>query len=193
MKRALILAAVVSLLFLLTACPIPEKFLMKIDLDKSGRFSFAFDGVVVCDPELKDEPSQKAVAVGEQKWLKRAGCKKAKYKGRGRFEVSFRREGLLNKPFEFYGHFEDVITMVPRVEGEKRLVYIKGRQPDPELIQILKKMNIVVDGELVVKTSGVVLKHNATEPPTFQGQVGTYRWKIKIPPGPAPMMLVRIK
>ena len=193
MRKTLAVAVTLLLLISLVACIIPEKFIAKINLDKTGEFSFSYDGTLIFAPFKMGNPTQNDIAKIREELLRDPGFKKVKYVGNARYEVEYQKKGRLDQPFYFFNKDMAVIKMAPDQAGSDRVAIISGLQLSDKEIRDLQQLNVTIDGTLEVKTSGKILMHNATETPKFWGLFGAYKWKIKSPSDPEPSMLVKLE
>lgn len=201
MKRSNIFLLVFTLLFLVgfvSSCLFPEKFEAIISLNKNGKYSFVYDGVLtyvlakaaeVEQGKLspKDEREIKKL---EQEFLKDPNFKKVNYIGHGQFKVLYKREGTLNSPMYFLSHETDIVSVTP-IKDKK--VEIKGMKLTKKDIEQLQALNMKVDGRLTVTTNAKLLKHNANSVPWLFGLLGAYKWQIKSLNDPAPYMLLQLQ
>lgn len=110
MKKLKVFHWVLAFLFIiagLTACWIPEKFNAKITVDKDGSYTFVYDGIITyamaAAAHAEGSFSKKDEKEFEE-WItdefqKDPDIKTAKYIGRGRYQILYKKSGTVDKPF----------------------------------------------------------------------------------------------
>jgi hypothetical protein len=201
MKRstALFGLCILAAIILLSSCFYPETFNATLNLDKSGSYSFVFDGTLVFlnfEPE-KDEPlltdkSPQEIKKLEEVLKKDPNFQEVKYSGESRFKVLYRREGVIkpNVKTKLLGEFCEIINIRAIQPGK---VLIKGANLDGVDIAYLKKVNLRLEGKLAVTTNAKVIRHNADRSPWFPGLSGAYEWQFSLSPFPEPWLLLQLE
>lgn len=190
-RKFYVLLVLCSLFILLSSCIVPEKFDVKINVNKDGTFSFVYDGILTyilaqaasVDGSLSAQDERELKAMGDQEFKKDSHFKKVKYIGKGRYEVLYKEEGPLRSQKQFF----DLFTITP-LKGNK--VAIKSIKLSAQDIQQFEQLKMKIDGTIEVKTNGKVLENNGKK--SFFGFGSSYSWRIKSPNDPAPQMLIQL-
>lgn len=201
MKRTIALfgLCIFAAIILLSSCFYPETFNATLNIDKSGSYSFVFDGTLVFltfeqkkdEPLLTDKDPQKIKEL-EEELKKDPNFQEVKYSGKGRFKVHYRQEGAIkpNAKTTLLGKSCEIVHIRPIQPGQ---VLIKGANLDGVDIQYLKRLDFRLAGKLTITTTAKVIRHNADRSPWFFGLSGAYEWQFSLSPFPAPWMLLKLE
>lgn len=182
----------------LSSCFYPEKFNATLNIDKSGSYSFVYDGTLVFlkfdsekdEPLLTDQDPQKIKKL-EEELKKDPNFQKVKYTGKDRFKVLYRREGVIepNVKTRLLDKSCRIISIRQITPGK---ILVKGANLDEVDMENLKKVNYRLQGKLTVTTNAKVIRHNADRSPWFPGFSKTYEWQFSLAPFPEPWMLLQL-
>jgi hypothetical protein len=201
LKRSLVLIGVTVLLsmLLLPSCFYPEVFNITLNIDKTGAYSFVFDGTLVSitmdqqkdESLLHDQDLERAREL-EGVLKKNTHFQEVKYAGKGRFKVLYRQEGAItsNSELKFLDGHCALLTIEPSEPGQ---VIIKGATLGKNTLEYLKKLDFTLAGKLTVTTNARVIRHNADRSPWLFGLLGSYAWQINLTPFPEPWMLLQLE
>lgn len=194
MKKLFSLASV-SLVLLLSACLVPEKFAAKIDVQPDASYTFNYSGTVInalAAAQIKkagalSEKDQASLANEVGAFTKNADVKRAVYKGDGRYELEIESK---KKPGESL-RMLDIFTVSTDKSG---VMTLASAEINDKTKRELAELGIKIGGilEISLPKNAEILSHNATSSPKFFGLFGTYSWKI----GSAdqrPMMKIKFK
>jgi len=185
--RIIPLTAIVSIVFLVVGCWIPENFEAKISVKKDGSYTFIYDGTLTYalalaaakDGSLSRE--DEAEMQREAATLRREpGFKHVDYLGKGRYKVYVEKVGRPGEPYYFLSQEMKIFAVRPLKDGT---INITGIRPSKSNIQEFKSIGAKMDGKLTVSVArGIkVLRHNAQSEPYLFGLLGSYKWEIKSP------------
>lgn len=201
MKRSMVFFGVTVLLpmLLLSSCFYPEVFNITLNIDKTGTYSFVFDGTLVFitmdqekDEVLLQGQDLKRVQEVEGILRKNTHFREVKYVGKGRFKVLYRQEGTItsNSELKFIDDHCALLTIEPSEPGQ---VIIKGATLEKNAREYLKKSDVTLAGKLTVTTNARVIRHNADRSPWLFGLLGSYEWQVNLSPFPEPWMLLQLE
>lgn len=187
-----VLPLLLLILLAMQGCPIPEKYVVSIDIKKNGDFHTTFDGTVVCALLKKGK-----ICLQKKQDLapilnKFPFIKKVKYVGNCRYEIHCEKSGVLKSPNYLFDKALRIISITPSKMNNKNVVIISGMKLSSKDINILNEVKIAVNGTIKVNTNGKVLEHNAKESPMFFGMFGSYQWEIKNSCNPKPHMIIEL-
>lgn len=195
-KKAAWTVMLLIVLSFITSCLFPEKFDIKININKNGSYSFVYDGILTyviaragaVEGKLtaKDERDVKTL---EREIKKDPGFKEVRYLGEGRFKVLYKRDGSVNTPMYFLGVNDRIISIVPKTGKQ---VEVAAMKVDNSTLKMLQDLKMKIDGHVEVTTNGKVLRHNALSEPWFWGFFGAYKWQIKSITDPAPFISIQL-
>ncbi|MBT9168899.1 MAG: hypothetical protein DDT19_02250 [Syntrophomonadaceae bacterium] len=188
--KFLLLLTICTLPVFLLSCLIPEKFDVKIIINKDKTFSFVYDGILTfvlargaaVEGSLSAKDEKELQAMGDQELKRDKNFKKFKYLGKGRYEVFYKKEGELKRKESFF----DFIHIIPLKENKVEIRSIKLSKDDIMQFEALK---MKIDGTVEVKTDGNILEQNGKK--SFWGS--GYKWRIKSVKDPAPYMLIQAR
>jgi hypothetical protein len=183
----------------LSSCFYPETFEVRLNIDKSGAYSFAFDGMLVflsdnqaADEVLLKDQDPTKIAELEKALKKNKSFQEIKYTGKGRFNVRYLREGVIKPDTEL--KFLDEHCLILTIEpGEPGRIIIKGAAPGTKTMAYLKKMHVNLAGKLTITTNARVIRHNADSGPWLFGLLGSYQWQFALSPFPEPWMYLELQ
>jgi hypothetical protein len=179
------------------SCVFPEKFDATITIDKDGRFSLSYEGILtfllarmaIIENGKLSQQDEKEIKELEKSFLQDPNCKKSRYIGNGQFDIVYERKGLISEPIYFIDSDTKIVTI--RLI-KHNVVEIKGMKVSQNDLNELKQLKMSLDGHLRIKTNGTVLKENAKGKPLLGGLFGTYHWEIKSVEEPTPYMLIQL-
>jgi hypothetical protein len=201
LKRSMVFFGVTVLLpmLLLSSCFYPEVFNITLNIDKTGTYSFVFDGTLVFitmdqekDEVLLRDQDLKRVQEVEGILKKNPHFQEIKYAGKGKFKVLYRQEGQItpNSRLKFLDEHCALLTIEPSEPGQ---VIIKGATLERDTLAYLKKLDFTLAGKLTVTTNARVIRHNADRSPWLFGLLGSYEWQVNLSPFPEPWMLLQLE
>ena len=185
------------IVLIISSCFVPEKFSVKVQIEKDGTYTFTYDGILThvfaraaeVEGKLssKDKKEMKKI---ESDFRKEPGFKKVKYIGKGRFKVLYEKTGSRDEPFFF---LSKEINLFSIVFDKDKTIKITGFQIDKKSLTELEQIKVKIDGELEILTNASVLNHNSSIKPKKTGKMDIYKWKIKFNLDPAPYILLEYK
>jgi len=184
-KRILFPLIIISILFLLQGCWIPEDFETTIKVNKDGSYVFTYDGTLTHilalaaakDGTLK-EKDKADMKEQETAFKKEPGYKKVKYLGEGRYKVLVDTSGKAGEAYHFMSSDIKFFAIDPQNDGTLRISTATAKEDE---IEQLKKIGVNMSGTLtvIVEQGAKVLKHNAKKKKKVKKTFTEYIWDIK--------------
>lgn len=176
-------------LLLLSGCWIPEQFDAKIAINKDGRYTLSYDGILSYAAGLAAAKKGELKAKDEEAFKKEAekiarepGFKKVDYLGKGRYKVLVEKSAKTGEATFFLNRNAKIISIQPQPDGT---ITISSMRLEKKDIRELTAIGGKVEGTLTVTVaSGTkVIKHNAQSEPSSMSLFGSsgYKWKISNP------------
>jgi len=184
--------------FFLCTCFAPEDFDVNINIDKSGKLKFSYNGLLVHLNARKAFVEKGKIGKNEedevkrfhQNFLKNKLYKKVTYMAGGQFKVSYEYDGDLEEPFHFIGEDDNFFSIVAKSGNRVEIFCYRVRK---STAAGLAEAQVKIRGKCAVTTDARVLGHNAESAPGQPGAPGTYRWEIKSVDDPTPYLLLQLE
>lgn len=206
MRRNLGFAALaLGAMALLNACYLPILFDAEIEISRAGYFKMTFDGYLA-KVELYDKLRKNQITATEEKedvanvvtdFKRDTSTKVIEYKQKGRFHVTWAREGDLTKvkTVTFFRRNENMLGL--SYNSQTGQISVNGRSLKKDIRQRLDEAGLAMRGEIRVITDTNVLRHNATKVARSNSSLGpnykTYTWKIENIYGATPSMIIALR
>lgn len=183
----------IALSLLTLSCWAPEEFHATLNVDKTRRYQFVYEGTIVFAPALEEIKKSGGLPPDADRELQEAvlemrnspGFVNAEYVGRGRARVQFRESGVITSGKEV---FLDLVKFNIDPAGRIR---IQGADISLKDQQGMKNGGLKLDGTIRLTTSLTVVEHNATTTPWFGGLFGAYQWHVGIGQQQMPTILMQ--
>jgi hypothetical protein len=189
-------ALAVLLIAALAACYVPDKFYAELRMSRFGDYQLDFKGDMIYMPIQHDYAGGKIKPQDEaerQENIRKDMSRDPAFKtitalGRGRFNVTYSRQGRLGK--------EHLVALIRR---DSRMLAMKS-SPDnritivassvkPTDADTMGKLGVSMQGEFRLTTDANVVEHNATEERRM-GNFKVYIWKIENVLSPVPRITI---
>lgn len=185
--------AVVTACLSLTSCWVPEEFTATLNVDKSKKFQFTYDGTIAYGPALGQIKERGQLSAGEESEIKKGeadlrrepGFASVDYVGRGRFRVRYREAGPIQSGKKI---FLDLVEFRVDPGGHIRIL---GTEISADNRQQLSAAALKLHGTLKVTTELTVVEQNATSTPWFGGLFGAYEWHVTLEQAKRPTILLQ--
>jgi len=178
MKRVIWLIFGVSLLFLLNGCFVPEQFESKVDIQKDGSYKLTYDGTMIFAPAFGKKLRSKDEKRLENKAnhiKKDPNVKDAKYLGNARYQIKIDQSKKAGQKAYIFDRRTNLISVVPKGDT----INISTKKLKDRDIKKIKKLNLKVDGKLIVSIPDN-MKMEGTKPDSTPSLgFGDYEWDIK--------------
>lgn len=191
-RRVLATVCAVAAVLVLSGCYLPDRFKLDMNIDKSGKYAFIYEGDLVAFNFLRkigqnevrqDNPDEIEVYVQD---LKRdSGFEEVRYLGQARYWVKYKRQSniLEHANFSFVRRNAPFITIK---RGETGLVSIEGDKPNKQYRDELVANGFDTRGLVRLWTNARVLDHNAQQ--VIEGNPTQYIWRIESIHQPTPKL-----
>lgn len=184
--------AALAVLLVLSGCYLPDRFQLNMNIDKSGKYAFIYEGDLLAfnflrkigqnevGPDDKDE-----IAVYVQDLERDSGFTSVEYLGQARYAVKYKRQSnILEHPnFSFVRRNGSFMTIK---RGEDGLIQVSGDKPNKQYRDELKAKGFQIRGVVRLWTNARVLDHNAQQ--VIQGNPTQYVWDIQSFDQPTPKL-----
>jgi len=189
---ALVLAAGLS------GCYLPTKFVAEINIQRSGDYTFAYDGVLVSSnlvPGLMTGNPNEA-EIGERiegvhtDLGRDSSFREVEYLGNGAFQTYFEKSDNIfeHTSFTFVRTDSRFISMAyVRKTGQ---ITIRGSIIPENQRPALAEVGYVMTGELRITTDARVIEHNATGVVEAEGGGLTYIWVMRGLDATGPLLII---
>ena len=192
MRRTVAAVLGLAVVLVLSGCYLPDRFKLNMNIDKSGKYAFIYEGDLVAFNFLRkiganevrqDDPDEIAVYVQD---LKRdSGFSEVTYIGQARYKVKYKRQSNIVER----GNFSFVRRNAPFMtikRGEDGLVRIEGDKPNKQYRDELVAKGFDTRGVVRLWTNARVIDHNAQQ--VIQGNPTQYVWDIQSIQQPTPKL-----
>ena len=186
-----------AMLALLAGCYLPNNFKSEVRLGRTGDYALSFYGELAWAPLVRDIQDKKLspeeipakIAMIKKDLARDSNFKSVESLGKGRFKVSYERQGHLGPHAEviFVRSNAIIIQLHSTPDG---LIRVEGNTLRPADAQTLTQLGIDIQGEFRVVTDGLVKDHNAGTVRPF-GSATLYIWSIQNAFSPAPHLVMQ--
>lgn len=182
----------VAALLVLNGCYLPDRFELNINIDKSGKYAFVYEGDLIAFNFLRKigqneaKPDDKEeIAVYVQDLKRDTGFESVDYLGQARYRVKYKRQNniLEYSNFSFVRRNGAFITLK---KGEDGLVRVEGDKPNKQYRDELTAKGFKIRGVVRLWTNARVIDHNAQQ--VIQGNPTQYVWDIQSFEQPTPKL-----
>jgi len=199
--------AVVALLMLaVSGCYMPLRFDAEIVLERTGHYSFIFDGYLAKVDIYEDlrtnkikvgTPEERERVANVENDLKRdPSTKELKYHKKGVFKINWTREGdlIATRSVTFVRRNEHILG----ISYNKKTGYISllGKSLSRDVKNQLREKGLDMSGQLRVITDAKVTTHNATSVKRFRKKGPNYKvyiWKFANLLAPTPSLKISMR
>ena len=187
-RVSLLIAAVT----LLTGCYLPDRFELRLNLQRDGEYAFTYKGDLLAFNFLRKIGAGEASAndadeiqVYENDLRRDSGFSEVSYLGQGRYRVDYRRQSnILKRPsFSFVRRNAPFMTVKRTADG---VVTIAGDRPNKQYRDELVAKGFNTRGVVRIWTDARVVDHNANQ--VIEGSPTQYVWDIQSIRQPAPRL-----
>lgn len=174
---------------LLTGCPVPEIFQIKVELNgykfhltANSRIADARTLAAIVKGQAITPRDEQAMATEAKATTDIPGFKLFEYVGQGHFDLAVDLAGLLERPGQAVG-FPD--TKAQKRNGnyitvermEDGTIEVRSPKINAKMLQDLSRLSTRPTGTLILHTTDKVIETNADDRPGFFGG-GDYSWKV---------------
>lgn len=183
---------VLAVLLVLSGCYLPDRFQLNMNIDKSGKYAFIYEGDLVAFNFLRKigqgearADDKEEIAVYVQDLERDSAFEEVTYLGNARYRVKYKRQSnILDHPSFSFVRRNAAFMMLKR--GEDGLIRVEGDKPNKRYRDELKAKGYNIRGVVRVWTNARVLDHNAEQ--VIQGNPTQYVWDILSFEQPTPKM-----
>jgi len=183
---------VLAVLLVLSGCYLPDRFQLNMNIDKSGKYAFIYEGDLVAFNFLRKigqgevrADDKEEIAVYVQDLERDSAFEEVTYLGNARYRVKYKRQSnILEHPSFSFVRRNAAFMMLKR--GEDGLIRVEGDKPNKRYRDELKAKGYNIRGVVRVWTNARVLDHNAEQ--VIQGNPTQYVWDIQSFEQPTPKM-----
>ncbi len=196
--------AAIAVLFVLSGCYMPIRFDAEIDINRSGYYTFIFDGYLAKVQLYQDLQEGK---IGRDEELEQVALIKAdferdsavsgfQYYEKGHFRVKYERSGdlLKAKTMTFFRRNEYILGI--SYNSDTGQISMLGKSLSRDVKNRLRAAGLDTSGELRVFTDANVVSHNATTVKPFPSKgpdYMMYTWKIPNLLAPTPALKIQAR
>lgn len=183
-----------AMLLVLSGCYLPDRFQLNMNIDKSGKYAFIYEGDLVAFNFLRkigqgevraDDPDE--IAVYDQDLKRDSGFEEVTYLGQARYRVKYKRQSnILDRPSFSFVRRNAPFMVIKR--GEDGLVRVEGDKPNKQYRDELVAKGFDTRGVVRLWTNARVIDHNAQQ--VIQGNPTQYVWDIQSIQQPTPKMVL---
>ena len=181
-----------AVVLVLSGCYLPDRFKLDMNIDKSGKYAFIYEGDLVAFNFLRKigqgevrADDKDEISVYEQDLKRDSGFEEVTYLGQARYRVKYKRQSNIVER----GNFSFVRRNAPFMtikRGEDGLVRIEGDKPNKQYRDELVAKGFDTRGVVRLWTNARVLDHNASQ--VIQGNPTQYVWDIQSIQQPTPKL-----
>jgi len=171
LKRLLTQAcAVAAAALVLSACYLPARFDVEMELDRAGYYDIKFDGYLadvglyrgLQDGTISTDEETTKIAVIERDFLRDSDTKEFEYFKDGHFKINWQRSGdLVEAKTVTFIRRNELIFQLKYMEKSGHVV-LEGKSITKENRQRLYDMGLDMKGQIRLKTDMPIKSHNAT-------------------------------
>jgi hypothetical protein len=196
--------AVVAVFLVLSGCYMPIRFDSEIDINRSGYYTFIFDGYlakVELYQDLKDGKIDREEELLQVQQIKEdferdSAVSGFQYYEKGHFRVKYERAGdlLQAKTMTFFRRNEYILGI--SYNSETGQISMLGKSLSRDIKDRLRESGLDTSGELRVFTDANVVSHNATTVKPFPSKGPDYKmytWKIQNLLAPTPALKIQAR
>ncbi len=183
-----------GVVLVLNGCYLPDSFKLNMNIDKSGKYAFTYEGELVAfnflrkigQGEVKSDDAEQ-IAIYEQDIKRDSGFTDVEYMGQARYRVKYTRKNDLirHSNFSFVRRNGAFLTLKKSEDG---LIRIEGDKPNKRYRDELIAKGFDTRGTVRLWTNARVVDHNADE--VIEGNPAQYVWNIKSMQQPTPKMVL---
>ncbi|RVU36361.1 hypothetical protein EOI86_14210 [Hwanghaeella grinnelliae] len=191
-RRAIVSVLALGTLLMLSGCYLPDRFQLNMNIDKSGKYAFIYEGDLIAFNFLRKigqgevrADDKEEIAVYVQDLERDSAFEEVTYLGNARYRVKYKRQSnILEHPSFSFVRRNAAFMMLKR--GEDGLIQVEGDKPNKRYRDELKAKGYNIRGVVRVWTNARVLDHNAEQ--VIQGNPTQYVWDIQSFEQPTPKM-----
>ncbi len=183
---------VLAVLLALSGCYLPDRFQLNMNIDKSGKYAFIYEGDLIAFNFLRKigqgevrADDKEEIAVYVQDLERDSAFEEVTYLGNARYRVKYKRQSnILEHPSFSFVRRNAAFMMLKR--GEDGLIRVEGDKPNKQYRDELKAKGYNIRGVVRIWTNAQVIDHNAEQ--VIQGNPTQYVWDIQSFEQPTPKM-----
>lgn len=183
---------VLAVLLAVNGCYLPDRFQLNMNIDKSGRYAFIYEGDLIAFNFLRKigqnevaPTDQDEIAVYVQDLERDSAFEEVTYLGNARYRVKYKRQSnILEHPSFSFVRRNAAFMMLKR--GEDGLIRVEGDKPNKQYRDELTAKGYEIRGVVRIWTNARVIDHNAEQ--VVQGSPTQYVWNIQSFEQPTPKM-----
>jgi len=196
--------AAVAVLFVLSGCYMPIRFDAEIDINRSGYYTFIFDGYLakvelyqdLQEGKIGPDEELEQVALIKADFERDSAVSDFKYYEKGHFWVKYERSGdlLKAKTMTFFRRNEYILGI--SYNNETGQISMLGKSLSRDIKDRLRESGLDTSGELRVFTDASVVGHNAATVKPFPSKGPDYKmytWKIQNLLAPTPALKIQAR
>ena len=185
-------AAMALAVMLLAGCYLPDRFELRLNLQRDGEYAFTYTGDLLAFNFLRkigegevNANDADEIQVYENDLKRDSGFSDVNYLGQGRYRVDYRRQSnILKRPsFSFVRRNAPFMTVKRTAQG---VVTIAGDRPNKQYRDELVAKKFNTRGVVRIWTDARVVDHNANQ--VIEGNPTQYVWDIQSIQQPAPRL-----
>lgn len=192
-------AALLSVLLLLSGCYLPVRWDAEIEITRYGAFSMIFDGYIAYVPLFEDARNN-AITPSEERekvdivlrdLTRDSATKRFTYVRDGLFNLHWEKEGDITATpmITFFRRNQAFLTI--KYIRETGLVTMEGPAVRDSQVQRLNDMGLGTEGQLRVKTDARVIEHNAQR---VSDDIHRFHiWDVRSLQDPAPKLVLSLR
>lgn len=195
-RRLKSLLLIVLLAAGVTACFIPARFDVEINIGRNGLYKFQFEGYLaevglfsqLQNGKLTPEQETEKVEILRRDFMRDSATKEFKYFKQGHFKVKWEKQGdlLRSRMVSFARRNENMFSLT--YNKNTSMVTVSGTPISKANAKRLIEAGLGIRGQLRVITDAKVLNHNALKVKKGKGRNKIYIWNIKSPSDKTPSL-----